>query len=255
VARYAYRPEWFRHDALVEMAAAARRGPLLWASHSCYMHAPLHLSLREAMRLEGWWALPPIELEGAGNVFTDESSGGHRRVADLRLGSVREEEERWLRDLDRQDVLGTALVVVLSDHGQRVSWVSDEDREHVQLAMFAPGEARSAVVRTPVSLVDLAPTVRRHLGLPAVASAGVALPLDNPVTLAHRAVGHIEAAKLDSMGIRLNEITAADVARALEFKDDGTYCFLPGLNDASRHDLRFVDRGSVPAAAAELRGN
>jgi hypothetical protein len=243
VSRYAYDPEWFRHDALVEMAAAARQGPLLWASHSCYMHAPLHLSLREAMRLPRWWTRTPRSMEGSGNVFTDEASGGERRVADVRLGSVREELARWLADLDAQDVLGSALVVVLSDHGQRAPWVSSDEREHVQLAVFAPGAARSAVIAAPVSLVDLAPTIRRHLGLPPVASGGAPLPLEAPAEPERRAVGHVDGPTLESIGIRLGGLTAEDVERALRLNDDGTYAFQPGVRARASSVVRFVERG------------
>jgi hypothetical protein len=246
VSRYAYRPEWFRHDALLELARQARRGPVLWASHTCYMHAPLHLSLREAMRLERWWARTPRSMEGSGNVFTDEASGGDARVAAVRLASLREELARWLGDLDAQGVLGKALVVILSDHGQRAPWVSDEEREHVQLALFTPSEGRGALIGAPVSLVDLAPTVRRWLGLPAVATAGAPLPLERPARPGPRAVGHVAVWTLDSMGIHLGDLTRADVERALEFNDDGTYAFQPGVLDRVGHVVQFVEHWPRP---------
>jgi arylsulfatase A-like enzyme len=182
-------------------------------------------------------------MEGSGNVFTDEASGGDRRVADVRLGSAREELARWLADLDAQDVLGSALVVVLSDHGQRAPWVSSDEREHVQLAVFTPGEARSAVIATAVSLVDLAPTIRRHLGLPPVASEGAPLPLEGPAEPGRRAVGHVDGATLESIGIRLGGLTAEDVEHALRLNDDGTYAYQQGIRARASSVVRFVERG------------
>jgi hypothetical protein len=259
VERYAYRPEWFRYSALMHMGAMAKKGPMLWASHSCYVHGPLHLSLREAMSLPNWWKRSPRALEGSGNPFTDASTGGQDDVARVRVASARREMARWLRALDEQSVLGNALVIVLSDHGPRGEWVPRERTEHIQLAAFAPGPRREAFVHAPVSLVDIAPTIRQHLRLPVGSGAGISLLDGADVRPPRRLLGRVVAASLDSAGIKLDQVSANDVSRTIAFNGDGTYTFSPdfvrdvALSTARQaggrdtmHVLQFVDWNGRP---------
>ncbi len=252
VTRFAYSPDWFRHDVLRELALAARSGPVLWASHSCYVHAPLHLSLREAMRLDRWWSRSPRALEGTGNPFTDADAGGKSDVLEARMESIRHEIGVWLNELDRQRILGRALVVFLSDHGPRGPWVPREVTEHIQLAVFAPGPRIDSVVRQPVSLVDVAPTVRAHLGISGASGPGLPLPSSEPIRAGRRLLGRVDAVTLDSAGIKLETITAAAVRASLTFEGDGSYVFSPpvrpagtsGLGGAGGIDvIQFVDHG------------
>jgi len=240
--RYAYQPEWFRHAALTEMGHVARRGPILWSSHTCLMHAPLHLSLREATRLPGWWRRSGVALEGSGNPFTDGGTGGQADVGDARMSSVRQEVNAWLQELDRQGVLGTALVVVLSDHGPRGAWVPTDRTEHVQLAVFSAGPQADQTIRAPVSLVDVAQTVREHLGLPLI--DGPAKPLPSREHGERRLVGRVDAPTLGSAGIELEKVTATEVSRTIAFNHDGTYTFAP----------EFVKRVAASELAATSRG-
>ncbi len=249
VDRYAYRPEWFRHSALLEMARAARKGPLLWASHSCYVHGPLHLSLSEARQLPSWWKRSPKALEGSGNPFTDASTGGGEDVEQVRVASMRREIARWLKDLDDQQVLGNALVFVLSDHGPRGEWVGRERTEHIQLARFKPGPRVDRVVSDPVSLVDLAPSIRNHVGLPVDAGVGAPLPCTNGLPRSSRRLGRVMAPTLDSAGVRLDQVTAAEISRTLTYNQDGSYSYASsfvrrvaaGTASDPSHILEFVE--------------
>ncbi len=80
--------------------------------------------------------------------------------------------QRLLQVLERQDLLDETLVVVSSDHGERLFqhdtyghrkgvW---QELVHVPLLLRAPGLEPGRVAR-PVELVDLAPTIMRLLGL------------------------------------------------------------------------------------------
>jgi hypothetical protein len=254
VTRYAYRPEWFRHDVLKELAKTAQRGPVLFATHTCYVHAPIHLALGEVLRLKQWWKRSPRALEGAGNPFTDSGTAGGTDVLEERIASTRSEIGVWLAEMDRAGILGRAMVVLLSDHGPRGGWLPQERTEHIQMAVFAPGPWSDTEVRVPVSLIDLAPTIRAHLGLPTLPGPGVVLPAVDVTPLPRRLLGRVNAVTLDSAGVRLETVDAKTVTQTLSFEADGSFAYAPELSKrvaantrrygpADGDLIQFVDHG------------
>jgi hypothetical protein len=172
--QHAYCARCFIDLALREMAIDAREGPVFWAVHTCYVHEPPMLNLVESARIPGWWKWTPNQLSGGqlrelGEVATEQLVAA--RIESFH-GLVRE----TLDALDREGILGRATVFVLSDHGPRRKRVPTQISQHVMLAAFLPGERRDVFVDDPVSLVDLAPTVRMRLGLETPPADGVLLP-------------------------------------------------------------------------------
>ena len=112
-------------------------------------------------------------------VLTEEE---RRYVSSLYDGDVRDADTHvagFLEDLRGEGVLDDAVLVVLSDHGEDL-WDHDvtrspghghalyEELVHVPLAVRAPGRVRAgATLTTPVSLLDVAPTLLELCRLPA----------------------------------------------------------------------------------------
>lgn len=91
--------------------------------------------------------------------------------ADLYVGRLLD----WMRETGR---LENTIVVLMADHGEAFGdhgMVQHgnrpyDDQIHVPLMIWAPGVAPSRVA-TPVSTIDIAPTVLAYLGLPAIPEA------------------------------------------------------------------------------------
>jgi arylsulfatase A-like enzyme len=112
-------------------------------------------------------------------VLTEEE---RRYVTSLYDGDVRDADAHvtgFLEELRRDGILDGAVLVVLSDHGEDL-WDHDRTRSpghghalyqelvHVPLAVRAPGRVRAGVtLATPVSLLDVAPTLLELCGLAA----------------------------------------------------------------------------------------
>ena len=172
--QFGYCASCFMDSVLARMGRDAREGPVFLAAHTCYAHWPTRLSLSEATGLPGWWRRTPRELNG----WTNPSEVlGNDDIAAVRTGSVVKLVRETLADLDRRGVLGRATVFVLSDHGPRGKSVPAEITRHVMLAAFLPGDRRDQYVDDPVSLADIAPTLRARLGLESPEATGVPLPL------------------------------------------------------------------------------
>jgi len=104
-------------------------------------------------------------------VLTEEE---RRYVRSLYDGDVRDADGHvsgFLEELRKDRLLDDAVLVVLSDHGEDL-WDHDDTRSpghghalyeelvHVPLAVRAPGRVRAnATIATPVSLLDVAPTL------------------------------------------------------------------------------------------------
>jgi arylsulfatase len=81
---------------------------------------------------------------------------------------------RVLRRLDELGLAGDTVVVLTADHGEELNerghfghaYALSDELVHVPLILRIPGEA-PRVVREPVSLLDIGPTVLELLGLPA----------------------------------------------------------------------------------------
>jgi choline-sulfatase len=94
------------------------------------------------------------------------------RPYDGEISEVDEQVGRLLAELDRQGLSGRTVVAVAADHGESLGEHGElthglllyEPTLHVPLILRAPGRLAPRVVRTPVSLVDLAPTLAGLLG-------------------------------------------------------------------------------------------
>ncbi len=94
------------------------------------------------------------------------------RPYDGEISEVDEQVGRLLAELDRRGVAGRTVVAVAADHGESLGEHGElthglllyEPTLHVPLLLRAPGRLAARVVRTPVSLVDLAPTLAALLG-------------------------------------------------------------------------------------------
>ncbi|HEX4962183.1 MAG TPA: sulfatase-like hydrolase/transferase [Thermoanaerobaculia bacterium] len=94
------------------------------------------------------------------------------RPYDGEISEVDEQIGRLLTALDRQGLASRTVVAVAADHGESLGDHGElthglllyEPTLHVPLILKAPGRLTPKVVKTPVSLVDLAPTLAGLLG-------------------------------------------------------------------------------------------
>ncbi len=246
--RYGYDPRRIWNGIFDRIADAAERGPVFWASHICYGHAPVHLTIIEAAGIPGWWRLRPPELEGSGDAFVAGSAQGSPAIRDVRLRSVRKQILSVLQRLDERGALGSATVILLSDHAERGPHVPVEALNHVMLAAFTPGPRRDNIVAGPVSLADIAPTVRRALRLPYVHGDAPPLPLQGQEVDSHRIVPRFLAPTEASLGLAVGDLDVGRMKRGLHLSGDGTFHIdLDALRTAARPD--------VPSSGAERRRN
>ncbi len=99
------------------------------------------------------------------------------------ISEVDEQVGRVLAELDRRGLAKRTVIAVAADHGEGLGEHGElthglllyEPTLHVPLLLAAPGRLRPRVVETPVSLVDLAPTLAGLLGkaLPAPATGSL----------------------------------------------------------------------------------
>lgn len=120
-------------------------------------------------------------IAGTVKSVPDPSAGERRYISDLYDGDIANTDRAMgglLMTLRDEGVLAHAIVVVTSDHGEDV-WDHDavniprhghtlyEEIVHVPLLMRAPGLLPAGTrVKTPISLIDLAPTLLGLAGLP-----------------------------------------------------------------------------------------
>lgn len=99
---------------------------------------------------------------------------------DGEISEVDEQVGRLLAELEKQGLTGETVVAVAADHGEGLGEHGEithglllyEPTIHVPLLVRAPGRLKPRVVDTPVSLVDLAPTLAGLLGKALPAPAG-----------------------------------------------------------------------------------
>jgi arylsulfatase A-like enzyme len=114
-------------------------------------------------------------------------------LRELYAGGVREVDRqlgRLLAGLQTRGLLDTSLVIVVADHGETFDAHEEvfdhgetvyDETVHVPLITRWPGSWRAGErVTTPVSLLDVAPTVHHLLALPAPAVEGRSLLADHP---------------------------------------------------------------------------
>lgn len=106
------------------------------------------------------------------------------RPYDGEISAVDEQVGRLLQELERRGLADSTLVAVTADHGEGLGDHGEqthglllyEPTLRVPLLLRGPGLSAGTVVRTPVGLVDLAPTLAGLLGRSLPAPAG--RPLD-----------------------------------------------------------------------------
>ena len=134
-----------------------------YKTHAPYAAGPAHAEL---FRDPGEW-----EREGMSPVPPE-----HRPQVDEYDRSIRDADDLvggFLDELDRQGLAERTLVVLLSDHGEAFgehglsghSFSPGQEVVHVPLVLRGPGVPAGLWVETPVSLVDVAPTILDLLGL------------------------------------------------------------------------------------------
>lgn len=102
------------------------------------------------------------------------------RPYDGEVSEVDAQVGRLMEELDRQGLADKTVVAVTADHGEGLGEHGEithglllyEPTLHVPLLVRAPGRLKPRVVETPVSLVDLAPTLAGLLGKSLAAPAG-----------------------------------------------------------------------------------
>jgi arylsulfatase A-like enzyme/Tfp pilus assembly protein PilF len=108
--------------------------------------------------------------------YAADRYAGEIAYADAQLGAA-------LDRLTKQGLLARTLVVVVADHGESLG--EHQERTHglfaydstlrVPLLVWAPSVVHPAVIKTPVRLVDVMPTVLDLAGVPAAAASGESL--------------------------------------------------------------------------------
>lgn len=233
-SRYAYDPDRYVNSWLRHLAVKSRGGRVFAASHSCFVHTPIHLTLREVLSINLWWKKRPVDFNGGVSYFTKSESGNYKEVLDIRLKSAGLSLERTLGKLSTTGVIGGAMVFVLSDHGPRASWVTRRGVHHIILTCFKPGTG-SSLVKSPVSLVDIAPTVRSFLGFEAKPSDGTPLPFTSA------AGGLRETRQVTPPSVQIGAKALFDPRNLgfrgnVDFHRDGTF----GMSELLKSEIRSV---------------
>jgi hypothetical protein len=166
------------------------------------------------------------------------------------METLRRTLQNTLELLDEGGVLGHATVFVLADHGPRGDGVPPSLTNNVMFVMFLQGERTSSIVTVPVSLVDIAPTVRHAVGLPDVATDGRLLPGVDAGGDPHREVQRMTAkpiSVLDSLGIAKQSISASELAKFGRLNPDGTFDYTPEFMAM----VRRLQPSASPVSATE----
>jgi hypothetical protein len=235
VGRPAHCAECFVADSLTDMGRAAANGPVFWSIHTCLAHYPLQLAWAEAVRVHGWWHLPPTFFLGYAKEGIDP------RSLAVRMETLRGALRHTLEILDKEGVLGRATVFVLADHGPRGEGVPPTLTNTVMLAMFTPQGQGQAIVTAPVSLIDIAPTIRKIVGLPEARTDGHVLPHSDgegdPLRIVRTMTVH-SIGSLGSMGIGEKSMSAEELSRLGRLQPDGTIEYSPELMARFRNVAR-----------------
>jgi hypothetical protein len=226
VGRPAHCAQCFVEDSLREIARTAAKGPVLGVIHTCLVHGPNQLTFMEALRVPGWWHLPSTFFLGQGNAGKDPRSRA------TRMETLKSTLRHTLDLLDEEGVLGRATVFLLADHGPRGEGVPPALTNTVMLAMFTPAGPGNSTVTVPVSLVDIAPTIRHIVGLPEGQPDGHVLPRSDsegdPLrfvqTKSVRPLGI-----LGSMGIGKRSLSAEELSKLGRLLPDGTVEYSPEI--------------------------
>jgi choline-sulfatase len=150
-----------------------------YAPHAPYIHAEI-ADPDDAGRMPGEFPLEYLERIRRGELVLTETE--RRYVTDLYDGGVAYADRtlgQLFDELRRDGTLDRTIVVVVSDHGEDLwdhlpsrspdhAYSLYEELIHVPLIVRAPGLVPAGIrIRTPVSLLDVAPTLLALSGLPA----------------------------------------------------------------------------------------
>lgn len=170
--------------------------PEPWRSRLVRPHAAGEVeAAAEVMEQHKIWNRPPEQIALLASLYDGE------------VAAADEEVRLLFADLERRGLLANAVVVITADHGEEFGdhgglshgFTLFEEQVRVPLLILAPG-LTPAVVREPVSLVDVAPTVLALAGVPAPAAiAGRSLV---PLLRGEPAPAVDLLAELESMGPR-----------------------------------------------------
>jgi hypothetical protein len=192
----------------------------------------LQLQLRELRRMEGWWRMPPAHFAEGVSYLSRQESGNYRRILAYRQDAARDVVRKTLRRLEDTGVVGRATVVILSDHGARVPWLSGRGVHHIVLTAFLPEQAPNTFENRPVSLIDVAPTLRHLLGFPPRDSDGIAL-LPTPSEITERALTAATPLAVQAGSAALMDPRAMNLSANVTYRPDGTFA----LSDQLRAEI------------------
>jgi arylsulfatase A-like enzyme len=186
------RSDLVTHDGLdlLRQAAEEKRPFFVWLHyfdpHARYQPAkPYDGMFVNDAHFDAAWRMPfqSERRKDIGGIPTTASLGREDRIAyyvaqyDAEIREVDQQVGVILRDLEKRGLAGNTLVILTSDHGESLGdhnyffehgRFPYDDCVHVPLVVRAPGTSKAGhVVRSPVELIDLVPSVLDLAGLPA----------------------------------------------------------------------------------------
>lgn len=241
-SRYAYSPLQFRETLIRHIAVNARNGPVFVSAHTCFGHTPIKLTLTEVVGLGRWWTRAPRDLQGGVDYFSNNETTSYKEVLDVRTASMRTLLSGMLNRLDEMGMIGATNLFFLSDHGPRASWVERNRAENIMLMTLVPGKPKSITSTAPVSLVDVAPTIRRLLGLPDKASDGQELPLDGTEPSGLRITQKFTPASINAGSRILFNPRKLGLQGKVQYNSDGTFVLSEQLKIEIRKKIESENR-------------
>jgi arylsulfatase A-like enzyme len=181
-------------------AAGAPQGPLFVYVHLMAAHAPYTPPdrIRKAF-FQGESLAKRIVPRHTAQLIKDLTSGKEPRLSKREKAQLKrlyradasyhdEVMDRLLDALDASGLMGRALLIYTSDHGEefyehgRVGHGTGlwHEQVHIPLIMHAPGQTRGASVTAPAGHVDIAPTILEAMGVEVPASLPGRSLLDDP---------------------------------------------------------------------------
>ena len=174
---------------LLRQAADEKRPFFVWLHyfdpHARYQPAkPYDGMFVNDTHFDASWRMPfqRERRKDIGGIPTTASLGREDRIAyyvaqyDAEIREVDQQVGVILRDLEKRGLAGNTLVILTSDHGESLGdhnyffehgRFPYDDCVHVPLIVRAPGTSKAGhVVRSPVELIDLVPSVLDLAGLP-----------------------------------------------------------------------------------------